>query len=299
MIYKGIYHLFYQWNPNDAVMDVNKTVWGHATSTDLINWITHSPAIKPSRPSDINGCWSGSVTILRNGTPVILYTGNDRYNRQVQNLAKPKNLTDPYLRHWTKSPENPLVTPNTVNHINSTAFRDPTTAWLGRDGQWRITTGSQEGRRGLAILHRSRDFVRWKQSPKPLHYHEGTGMWECPDFFPVARTDSRGIDTTTFSGKMIKHVLKVSLTDTFHDYYTIGTYDQVRDVYVPDKGFVQDETAPRYDYGKFYASKSFYDSVNRRRILWGWVNESSLEKDNVNKGWAGLQVIKPAMILIF
>lgn len=124
-------------------------------------------------------------------------------------------------------------------------------------------------------------------------------MWECPDFFPVARTDSRGIDTTTFSGKMIKHVLKVSLTDTFHDYYTIGTYDQVRDVYVPDKGFVQDETAPRYDYGKFYASKSFYDSVNRRRILWGWVNESSLEKDNVNKGWAGLQVIKPAMILIF
>ncbi|XP_023642153.1 beta-fructofuranosidase, insoluble isoenzyme CWINV5 isoform X1 [Capsella rubella] len=291
MVYKGIYHLFYQWNPNGAVMEVNDTVWGHATSTDLINWITHSPAIKPSRPSDINGCWSGSVTILPDGKPVILYTGNDRYNRQVQNLAKPKNLTDPYLRHWTKSPENPLVTPNAVNHINSTAFRDPTTAWIGRDGQWRITTGSQEGRRGLAILHTSRDFVRWKKSPKPLHYHDGTGMWECPDFFPVARSDSHGVDTTTFREKMIKHVLKVSLSDTYFDYYTIGTYDQVRDVYVPDNGFVQDKTAPRYDYGKFYASKTFYDSVNQRRILWGWVNESSPEKDNANKGWAGLQAI--------
>ncbi|XP_010501163.1 PREDICTED: beta-fructofuranosidase, insoluble isoenzyme CWINV5-like [Camelina sativa] len=291
MVYKGIYHLFYQWNPHGALMEVNDTVWGHATSTDLINWITHSPAIKPSRPSDINGCWSGSVTILPNGKPVLLYTGNDRYNRQVQNLAIPKNLTDPYLRHWTKSPENPLVTPGDANHINSTAFRDPTTAWLGRDGRWRITTGSQDGRRGLAILHTSRDFVRWKQSPKPLHYHDGTGMWECPDFFPVARTDSRGVDTTAFNGKMVKHVLKVSLTDTFHDYYTIGTYDQVRDVYVPDNGFVQDETAPRYDYGKFYASKTFYDSVYQRRILWGWVNESSTDKDIVNMGWAGLQAI--------
>lgn len=295
MIYKGLYHLFYQWYPNAAVMKVNEIVWGHATSTDLINWTPHRPAIKPSRPSDINGCWSGSATILPNDKPVILYTGNDQNNHQVQNLAKPKNLTDPYLRHWTKSPANPLVTPNPVNHINSTAFRDPTTAWLGRDGRWRVITGSQEGRRGLALLYTSRDFINWKQSTKPLHYKDGTGMWECPDFFPVARTDSHGLDTSSFSDS-VKHVLKVSLLDTRQDYYTIGTYDRVRDMYVPDHGFVQDDTAPRYDYGKFYASKTFYDSVNRRRILWGWVNESSPEKDNINKGWAGLQVNQSEVI---
>ncbi|CDY23643.1 BnaC05g39510D [Brassica napus] len=248
MIYNGVYHLFYQWYPNGAVMKVNEIVWGHATSKDLINWTPHSPAIKPSRPSDINGCWSGSVTILPSGKPVILYTGNDVNNRQVQNLAKPKNLSDPYLRHWTKSPVNPLVTPNAVNHINSTAFRDPTTAWLGRNGRWRMITGSQEGRRGLALLYTSRDFVSWKQSAKPLHYNDGSGMWECPDFFPVAKTTSDGVDTSSF-GVSVKHVLKVSLSDTSHDYYTIGT------------------------------------------ILWGWVNESSPEKDNIKKGWAGLQAI--------
>jgi sucrose-6-phosphate hydrolase SacC (GH32 family) len=33
------------------------------------------PAIFPSQPSDINGCWSGSTTILDGNKPVILYTG--------------------------------------------------------------------------------------------------------------------------------------------------------------------------------------------------------------------------------
>lgn len=159
-----------------------------------------------------------------------------------------------------------------------------------------MITGSQEGRRGLALLYTSRDFVSWKQSAKPLHYNDGSGMWECPDFFPVAKTTSDGVDTSSF-GVSVKHVLKVSLSDTSHDYYTIGTYDQVRDQYVPDDGFVQDVTAPRYDYGKFYASKTFYDSVNRRRILWGWVNESSPEKDNIKKGWAGLQVNQDEIII--
>lgn len=27
----------------------------------------------------------------------------------------------------------------------------------------------------------------------------------------------------------------------------------------------------RYDFGQFYASKTFYDPVKKRQILWGWV----------------------------
>ncbi|MCI05228.1 beta-fructofuranosidase insoluble isoenzyme CWINV1-like, partial [Trifolium medium] len=45
----------------------------------------------------------------------------------------------------------------------------------------------------------------------------------------------------------------------------------------------------RYDYGKFYASKSFFDYAKNRRILWGWVNESDSTQDDIEKGWAGLQ----------
>jgi beta-fructofuranosidase len=47
----------------------------------------------------------------------------------------------------------------------------------------------------------------------------------------------------------------------------------------------------RYDYGKFYASKTFFDGAMNRRILWGWINESDSESDDIKKGWSGLQVM--------
>lgn len=120
MIFKGIYHLFYQYNPKGAVW--GNIVWAHSTSTDLINWEPHDHAIYPSQPSDINGCWSGSATILPGDKPAILYTGINPKNQQVQNLAVPKNLSDPYLREWVKSPKNPLMAPTPQNHINSSSF---------------------------------------------------------------------------------------------------------------------------------------------------------------------------------
>ena len=43
-------------------------------------------------------------------------------------------------------------------------------------------------------------------------------MWECPDFYPVLIKSPLGIDTS-IDGPNTKHVLKVSLDDTKHDYY--------------------------------------------------------------------------------
>ncbi|KAK0596566.1 hypothetical protein LWI29_016839 [Acer saccharum] len=90
-------------------------------------------------------------------------------------------------------------------------------------------------------------------------------------------------------GKSVKYVLKNSLEETKHDYYTIGTYDVVKDKYFPDKGMVEGDAGLRYDYGKFYASKTFFDDEKKRRILWGLTNESSSVKDDVLKGWFGIQ----------
>uniref|UniRef100_A0A2P2JZE5 Uncharacterized protein MANES_11G025400 n=1 Tax=Rhizophora mucronata TaxID=61149 RepID=A0A2P2JZE5_RHIMU len=290
MIYKGIYHLFYQYNPKGARW--GNIVWAHSTSRDLVNWTPHPVAIYPSQPSDINGTWSGSATFLKNGQPAVLYTGINQLGQQVQNLAMPKNPSDPYLIQWTKpSTANPLMAPTPQNQINSTSFRDPTTAWQGPDGGWRVIVGSKIDRKGLAILYRSKDFVHWSKSQHPLHSARGTGMWECPDFFPVlADGRSTGVDTSTL-GTNVKHVLKVSLDDTKHDVYTIGTYNTTEDVYTPDNGFLDGDAGLRYDYGKFYASKTFFDSAKDRRILWGWINESSSVNDDIKKGWSGVQAI--------
>ncbi|GMI73036.1 ARABIDOPSIS THALIANA CELL WALL INVERTASE 1 [Hibiscus trionum] len=288
MVYKGIYHLFYQYNPKGAVW--GNIVWAHSTSKDLVNWTPHEAAIHPSQPGDINGCWSGSATILPGGTPAMLYTGIDPKNSQVQNLAVPKNLSDPYLREWVKSPKNPLMQPTAENQINASSFRDPTTAWLGPDKKWRVLIGSKIDRRGLAILFKSKDFVNWVQATTPLRAAEGTGMWECPDFYPVPLRGRNGVDTS-LSGPSVKHVLKLSLDDTKHDFYTVGSYDSSRDVYTPNKGSVENDSGLRYDYGKYYASKTFLDSIKNRRVLCGWLNESSSVADDIKKGWAGVHAI--------
>ncbi|KAJ8755872.1 hypothetical protein K2173_024417 [Erythroxylum novogranatense] len=288
MIYKGIYHLFYQYNPKGAQW--GNIVWAHSTSRDLVNWTPHPIAIFPSQPSDINGTWSGSATFLKTGIPAILYTGINTQGQQVQNVAFPKDPSDPYLIKWVKPHDNPLMAPTPQNRINASSFRDPTTSWLGPDGRWRVIIGSKVDRKGLAMLYTSQNFDHWVQSPQPLHSAEGTGMWECPDFFPVAIDGSVGVDTSTLAPS-VKHVLKVSLDDTKHDVYTIGTYDHVKDVYTPDEGSREGDLGLRYDYGKYYASKTFFDGPKNRRVLLGWINESSSVEADIKKGWSGVHAI--------
>lgn len=286
MYYNGVYHLFYQYNPKGAVW--GNIVWAHSVSTDLINWTPLEPAIFPSKPFDKYGTWSGSATILPGNQPVILYTGIvDQNQTQVQNYAVPANISDPYLREWVKPDNNPLIVPEAG--VNKSAFRDPTTAWLGPDGQWRILIGGRRKHRGIAFLYRSKDFMRWTKAKHPIHTSAGTGNWECPDFFPVSKQGTNGLDTSVL-GQNVKHVLKVSLDVTRYEYYTLGTYYPKMDRYIPDNTSADGWKGLRYDYGNFYASKSFFDPSKNRRVLWAWANESDTAYDDVNKGWAGIQV---------
>ncbi|KAJ8774866.1 hypothetical protein K2173_018125 [Erythroxylum novogranatense] len=285
MLHKGIYHLFYQYNPKGAVFG-DKMVWAHSVSCDLINWMHLRHALCPTEPFDINSCWSGSITILPESRPVILYTGIDADNRQVQNLAMPKNLSDPLLTEWIKFSQNPVMTP--PQGVDAHNFRDPTTAWQGLDGKWRVIVGSWSNNQGMAILYRSKDFLSWTKSESPIYSTDKTGMWECPDFYPVRINSSEGVDNSILNPN-IKHVMKAGFSS--HDYYILGTYVPEMDKYTPDTNFTGTTVDLRYDYGKFYGSKTFFDSVNRRRILWAWVNESDSSEDDIRKGWSGLQSI--------
>jgi beta-fructofuranosidase len=294
MYYKGYYHLFYQYNPKGAVW--GNIVWAHSVSKDMINWIPLKPAIEPSKPFDKYGCWSGSATILPGNKPVIMYTGiTDKKpapGYQVQNYAVPANYSDPLLRDWIKPDDNPIVKPTSEN---VSAFRDPTTAWFN-NGHWKMIIGSKRNQRGIAYLYKSRDFVKWTKAKHTLHDKAGTGMWECPDFYPVASYGETGLDTSVLKGgNGIKHVLKVSLDLTRFEYYTLGSYNPIKDKYYPDKDSVDGWAGLRYDYGNFYASKTFFDPVQNRRILWGWANESSATFEDMAKGWAGIQLI-PRMV---
>ncbi|KAG0502812.1 hypothetical protein HPP92_002884 [Vanilla planifolia] len=286
MYYNGIYHLFYQFNPKQPIW--GNIIWAHSYSTDLINWNPLEPALYPTKPFDVNGCWSGAATILPGNKPVILYTGIDTNNRQVQNVAFPKDLADPYLREWVKPDYNPVIDPD--RNINASFFRDPITAWYGPDSHWRTLIGSKRGNQGVAIMYKSRDFLKWVKVKHPLHSAEGTGMWECPDFFPILTQPQARLESSAQVTGW-KHMFKVSLDVTRYEYYTIGTYDFLNDRYVPEGTSPDNNTGLRLDYGNFYASKTFFDEGKSRRILLGWSNESDSQEHDWNKGWAGIHTI--------
>jgi beta-fructofuranosidase len=207
----------------------------------------------------------------------------------MASLAEPKDSSDPLLREWVKYERNPILRPPPP--ILITDFRDPTTAWKGPDGVYRLAIGSKIGRSGVALLYKSTDLYNWIYQGEDhlLHAVAGTGMWECVDFYPVGPLGEPALDISV-SGPGMKHVMKVSLDDERHDWYALGHYDTDRDIFTPDNPILDVGIGLRYNYGKFYASKSFIDPVKQRRIIWGFVNESDPEVYDVEKGWNTVMV---------
>ncbi|KAL3837893.1 hypothetical protein ACJIZ3_022484 [Penstemon smallii] len=292
LYYKGWYHLFYQYNPDSAVWGT--ITWGHAVSRDLIHWLHLPYAMVPDQWYDINGVWTGSATILPDGRIIMLYTGDTYDVVQVQCLAYPANLSDPLLIDWVKDPHNPVMVP--PPGIGTKDFRDPTTAWLSPDGDtWRITIGSKVNKTGVSLVYETKDFIKYELLDGFLHEVPGTGMWECIDFYPVSLTEGNGLDTS-INGPGVKHVMKTSLDDDKNDYYAIGTYDPYKNKWTPDDPELDLGIGLRYDYGKYYASKTFYDQNKKRRILWGWIRETDAEALDIMKGWSGVQSIPRTIV---
>ncbi|CAI9092056.1 OLC1v1027204C2 [Oldenlandia corymbosa var. corymbosa] len=292
LYHMGWYHLFYQYNPDSAIW--GNITWGHAVSEDLIHWLYLPFAMVPDRPFDINGVWTGSATILPDGQIVILYTGDDADLVQVQNLAYPANLSDPLLLDWIKYPGNPVMVP--PPGIGLTDFRDPTTAWLSPDGEkWLVTLGSKINKTGIALVYETEDFKSFQLLDGIMHGVPGTGMWECVDFYPVSTVEENGLDTS-INGPGVKHVLKASLDDDKCDYYALGTYDPYTNKWTPDNPELDVGIGLRYDYGKYYASKTFYDQNKQRRILWGWIGETDSQATDLLKGWASVQNIPRTVV---
>ena len=103
-------------------------------------------------------------------------------------------------------------------------------------------------------------------------------MWECPDVYPLPGSDH--------------WVIKVS--SALVDEYVVGRlHAGTNDSFVlvastSDIGAAI-SSGQLIDAGNVYASKTFYDSTNNRRILFGWVHEEP--GFPVTQRWQGLQTI--------
>jgi len=173
--------------------------------------------------------------------------------------AYPLDVSDPLLKNWTKPAWNPVM----IRPSGTNGFRDPTTAWKGSDNVWRQIIGCDMG----TCLFKSTNFKNWTYVGV---FHQGTGMWECPDFYPITGTDT--------------YVLKASAGG---DWWATGQYIENKDPTKPDS-FVPKSADihggdQKYDHGTFYASKVFYDPAQKRDVLFGWVNYGCPNTD-----WTGV-----------
>nr|AAB58909.1 sucrose:sucrose 1-fructosyl transferase [Cichorium intybus] len=293
MYHMGWYHLFYQYNPESAIW--GNITWGHSVSRDMINWFHLPFAMVPDHWYDIEGVMTGSATVLPNGQIIMLYTGNAYDLSQLQCLAYAVNSSDPLLLEWKKYEGNPILFP--PPGVGYKDFRDPSTLWMGPDGEWRMVMGSKHNETiGCALVYRTTNFTHFELNEEVLHAVPHTGMWECVDLYPVSTTHTNGLDMKD-NGPNVKYILKQSGDEDRHDWYAVGTFDPEKDKWYPDDPENDVGIGLRYDYGKFYASKTFYDQHQKRRVLWGYVGETDPPKSDLLKGWANILNIPRSVVL--
>ena len=186
MVYhKGVYHLFYQYYPEDIVW--GPMHWGHAISKDLIHWEHRPIALFPDEHGLI---FSGSAVVDfantsgfgTSDTPplVAIFTYHlmagekaGRIDFQTQGIAYSLDDGDT----WIKYEGNPVIGNEGIKD-----FRDPKVFWDTANHTWVmcLVAGNH-----LQLWH-SDDLKSWSKlsefgSDKGAH----GGVWECPDLFKL------------------------------------------------------------------------------------------------------------------
>lgn len=262
--WKGVYHLFYQYNPHGPF---HGTIhWGHAASQDLVHWSNLPIALTPTPDSvDEDGCWSGCA-INNNGTPIFLYSGNQA-GQQLPCLA----MGSDDLVQWEKYARNPVIAVPPAE-LDVVGFRDHC-VWQEGEIWYQLIGSGIKGVGGTALLYMSHNLIDWEYM-HPLLVGDSSqqtpvwtgSMWECPQLLPLDNN---------------KHILLISVSHQDQTQYAIwlsGSY--INHIFIP-------EQQEMLDGGCFYAPQALVDEQDRR-IMWGWLREGRSTEEQLAAGWSGV-----------
>jgi len=280
--YGGQYHLFYQYYPGGLVW--GPMHWGHAISSDLLNWKELPIAIYPDTLGYI---FSGSIVVdelntagLQRGkekTMVAIYTYHDpvgekkgKIDFQTQGMA----YSNDGGTSWKKYKGNPVL-----NNPGIKDFRDPKVSWYIPEKKWIMTLAAGD----RVQFYSSHNLKEWTYLSS-FGEKEGAhgGVWECPDLIRMQ-------DANT--GKE-KWVLLVSIGNggpnggSATQYFT-GHFD--------GKQFINEEKAAMVkwvDEGTDnYAGVTFYNAPGNHPIFMGWMSNWEYAQQVPTKKWRSSMTI--------
>lgn len=182
-----LFHIYFQSRPTTDTG--NPVQWGHATSTDLVRWRLHRPAMTPEPDGlDRDGCFSGNTIATPEGIRAF-YSGHIEgkpYQSVLTALSRDGG--------FTFGPATQVIVDPTPDEAVM-MFRDPF-VWRAADS-WRMVVGSEaKGELAAVRLYESSDLQHWTYAghlaelPRTSVDGFDTGAgWECPQVVTIDNTD--------------------------------------------------------------------------------------------------------------
>ena len=284
--YRGQYHLFYQNHPFSSYW--GPMHWGHAVSSDLINWEYKPCAMAPDTDYDGSGCFSGTAITLEDGRQLLMYTGcgsneEDPLNKgrwlQTQCVAVSEEQADGSVE-YVKYEANPVIGAEDLpEDCDAYEFRDPY-IWRTSDGSYRAVvaagrTGeigddgnyhSEEGT--LLLVYKSIDGFKWEYDRELFKDHRRIGvMWECPNFFELDGKQILIASPMDMEAEADEAIGSVRFPQGSNVCCIAGTYDEESGRFTPDGGYEP------VDIGLDFYAPQVMKTPDGRTVMIGWMQD--------------------------
>ncbi|MBR4907104.1 MAG: glycoside hydrolase family 32 protein [Clostridia bacterium] len=258
-VYRGEYHLFYQYNPYDTKW--GPMHWGHVKTRDFLHWDRLPCALAPDESYDKDGCFSGSALELPDGRHLLLYTS-------VRNVRRSNGVVDGYQTQsvavgdgidYQKFEGNPILDADDLPEGNSRIdFRDPK-IWFEEGKFWAVVGNRSADKSGSILLFESDDTFHWRFCSVLASCHNQYGkMWECPDFFEL-------------DGKQVLLISTQNMTSMGLEFHPgnatlciLGRYDR-------EKRHMLRDNTHAVDYGTDFYAMQTLKALDGRRVMIAWM----------------------------
>lgn len=272
--FQGIYHAFFQYSPFDAEGGVK--MWGHYTSTNMIDWEYQGTALYPDQPFDCHGVYSGSA-FIEDGKMYLYYTGNIKLEDGEYDYIRTGREGNTVLvmtedgKTFGKKKE--LMRNSDYPDDLTCHVRDPK-VWKENDIYYMVQGARTNEDVGQVLVFESEDKINWKfrnriESENPFGY-----MWECPDYFEIG---TKKLLSASVQG------LEGGIWDD-RNVYQSGYFEIEGDIL----GEYKLSEYHLWDYGFDYYAPQSFETEDGRRIHISWMGMPDCEEytnPTIQTGW--------------